>query len=150
MPKAKTKNQGGQICHSLQSESDWNLFRLSLVQADKTANRKRLEGCAFSAEMLGMWVVARIKTAKVAPRKQAVALYDSALKRLGIDSVLSSCLPDSYVRMCAIDEIEDIFKAMLDANDSLRSKLAESAWETAYHGAKDSLADECYGDLFND
>ena len=150
MPKAKPQNQGGQICHSLQSESDWNLFRLYLIQADKTANRKRLEGCAFSAEMLGMWVVARIKTAKVAPRKQAVALYDSALKRLGIDSVLSSCLPDSAVRMYAIDEIEDIFKAMLISSDSMRSGLASRAWDAAYEGAKDALSDEGYGDLFND
>lgn len=150
MPKKAKQNQGGQVCHSLQSESDWNLFRLSLIQADEVANRKKLPACSFSAEMLGMWIVARVKTAKVEPRKQAAILYKGGLARCGLGGELGDLLPDSPIRMYCLDTIEEYIKEMCVATDKQRTELAALAWESVYDSAKEAIADEGYGDLFND
>jgi len=150
MPNNKKQNQGGQVCHSLQSEVDWNLFKITLKQADQAAGRKLLPGCSYSAEMLGMWTVARVKAAKIDPRKLAESYYQGGLSRAGVPSVVSSCLPDSPAHMYCLDEIEDLIKAMVDATDNQRTKLAAQAWESAYTGAKDSIIDEGYGDILND
>jgi hypothetical protein len=147
LPADLAEKMGGQVCHPLQTKSDWNAFSNVCIEADRAMGRPKLDGCRYSAISLGMLTHARVKVGKRNTRDVAKDILESGLRRVGLPPELITCLPDSEEYGYALDTLEDLVIGIVAATDQQRPVLAGRMWTEAAGLAREIIVAEGWEEI---
>jgi hypothetical protein len=136
--------------HPLDTPEDIIRFYEALQYADQKLGRPLLPGMSLSAVSAGMLSVMYTRTKKQTHRNGGLRFLNSALKAVGIDSVLVRGMSDGVGRSEALDALADHAKAIDEATDAERPGRTEEAWHTALGYALDLAAEEGWEAITHD
>lgn len=138
------------IAHSLDSDQDFIAFFEACRAADQQLGRPLLPGFTLSASMSGMMSVAYIRSKGETTRKAGERILNSALRAVGVDSVMRRRMGDGVGRCEALDALAEHAQAINEATDEERPGRAEEAWHTALGYALDLAAEEGWESVTRD
>ena len=138
------------IAHSLDSDQDFIVFFEACRAADQKLGRALLPGFSLSASMSGMMTVAYIRSKGETTRKAGERILNSALRAVGVDSVMRRRMGEGVGRCEALDALAEHAQAINEATDEERPGRAEEAWHTALGYALDLAAEEGWEAITND
>lgn len=143
----QSEDQGGQVCHPLQTKSDWAAFSNVCIAADRELGRPKLDGCKYSAISLGMLTHARVKVGKRNTRQVAKDIIEAALRRVGLPPEMLTCLSDSSEYDYALDELEDRVIGIVAATDQQRPLIATRMWNESADLAREIIEAEGWSEI---
>jgi hypothetical protein len=140
----------GRLAHSLESDQDFIVFFEACRAADQQLGRPLLPGFSLSASMSGMMTVAYMRSKDESARKAGERILNSALRAVGVDSVMRRRMGDGVGRCEALDALAEHAQAIHDATNEERPGRAEEAWHTALGYALDLAAEEGWESITRD
>lgn len=140
----------GRLAHSLESDQDFIVFFEACRAADQQLGRPLLPGFSLSASMSGMMTVAYMRSKDETSRRAGERILNSALRAVGVDSVMRRRMGDGVGRCEALDALAEHAQAIHDATNEERPGQAEEAWHTALGYALDLAAEEGWESITRD
>jgi hypothetical protein len=97
-----------------------------------------------------MMTVAYMRSKDESARKAGERILNSALRAVGVDSVMRRRMGDGVGRCEALDALAEHAQAIHDATNEERPGRAEEAWHTALGYALDLAAEEGWESITRD